>query len=770
MKEINSVAEARKWANELKNAKKEDLAWIKRSKKIVKRYRDDRASNYDSNKRYNVLWSNVQTLMPALYGKTPRAQVERRYKDQDPVGRTAAVIMERALQYEIDHYGDYENATRHATLDRLLPGRGTVWVRFEAKEVETVEIEGEGYSEEGKEKEDYGHDDVEGAIAETSLPTGIEQGEGYEQLETTPVDYVYWEDFRCSPARTWDEVWWCGRRVYMSKEELTGRFGEDAAKGCPMTHEPIGLDEMKTNGASQADMDALKKAQVWEIWCKNSKCVYWVAEGYDKLLDHKQDPYGLDNFWPCPKPLWSTQTTDTLIPISDYCLYQDQAEEIDELTKRIGLLVKAVKVVGVYDASQPSIQRMLTEGVDNTLLPVDSWAAFSEKGGIKGTVDFMPLDMVIQALNQCYSAREQAKQVVYDVTGLSDIIRGSSVASETATAQQIKGQYASMRLKNMQHAVAMFVSDTLRIKAQLMADLYSPQTLMNMSGIMGTKDAQYAERAIQLLKSEPTRNFRIEVAADSLAEMDEMAEKASRTEFLMAFGSAMRDSLPIIQQSPEMGPLLGEALMFVVRSFKSGRALENTLESAIDQMKQPKQPQGPSPEQMQAQAQQQMEQAKMQQAQQTEQMKMQGEQVKMQAAQQLEQAKMQASAELEQFKAQQAIQLEQMRQEAETQRQAYKAELDSQTKLQIAQMQTEAASKPVNQFTVDSGGKFDEIATTLTESASQQGAGIADAVNTLAQVSAALVGAVDEMKRPKRRVLERDPITGKAVGAIEISE
>jgi 3'-phosphoadenosine 5'-phosphosulfate sulfotransferase (PAPS reductase)/FAD synthetase len=144
------------------------------------------------------------------------------------------------------------------------------------------------------------------------------------------------------------------------------------------------------------------------------------------------------------------------------------------------------------------------------------------------------------------------------------------------------------------------------------------------------------------------------------------------------------------------------------------------------------------------------------------------EQAKMQQAQQMEQMKAQTTAQVEQFKAEQAMMLEQMKQQAETERQAYKAQLDAQTKLQIAQMQTEASSKPVNQFTVDSQGKFDEIAETLSQSAAQQGAGIADAVNTLAQVSAALVDSVAEMKRPKRRVLERDPMTGKAVAAIEI--
>ena len=759
MKQINPVAEAKRWKNELKQAKREDETWCKRGKKIVKRYRDERTQSFTS-KRYNILWSNIQTMLPALYGRTPRAQVERRWKDKDPVARTAATILERALQYEIDNKSDFDHSIKLAVMDRLLPGRGVNWVRFESESVETIETP---EMEKAEDEKEYKSEDKEkNSLTETEPPVEMYGGKPEYNLETTPVDYVYWEDFRCTPARTWEEVTWCARRVYMSKDEVVERFGEQF-RNINLTHVPQGLDDMLKSGFNQADAEAMKKAEIWEIWDKTSECVYWVAEGEDRLLDHKYNPYGLDNFWPLPKPLYATQTTDTLVPVPDYVLYQDQADEIDKLTNRIALLIEALKVVGVYDASQAGIQRMLTEGFDNQLIPVDSWAAFSEKGGVKGTIDFLPLDQTVQALQQCYAAREQAKQVVYDVTGLSDIIRGSSVASETATAQQIKGQYASMRLKRMQMDVAVFASELLRIKAQLMCDLYSPENLIQMSGIMGTDDAVYAEQAIQLMKSEPARNFRIEVASDSLVEMDEQAEKQSRTEFMTAFGMTMRDALPMVQQAPEMAPLIGEVLQFVVRTFKGGRSLESALETTIEKMNAPKEPQGPSPEQQQAEAQQQMEQAKLQQT-------MQSEQMKMQAAQQMEQMKAQTMAQVEQFKAQQAIQLEQMRQEAETQRQAYRAQLEAETKLQIAQMQTEASSKPQNVLQVDSQGKFDEIAETLSQSAAQQGAGIAEAVNNLGQVAAVLVGAVDEMKRPKRRILERDPLTGKAIGAIEVTD
>lgn len=640
IEEKNPVDAAQKWNTALKLARREDEKWVKRGKKIVRRYRDDRNGYSDTARKFNILWSNIQTMLPALYGKTPRAQVERRYKDQDPVGRTAATILERALQYEIDHYGDFDSAVRGAVLDRLLPGRGVAWVRFEAKKYE---------------KPQHLEDQAEMA----GMPEPEEVG-----YECTPCDYVYWEDFRCSPARTWEEVTWVARRVYMSRKDVIERFGKEHAE-VPLTHEPIGLDEMKKSG--EDGLDDLKKAQVWEIWCKTSESAYWIAEGYDKALDIKEDPYGLDGFWPCPKPLFSTQSTDTLVPVPDYTLYQDQAQELDMLTQRIHMLTEAVKVVGVYDASQPAIARMLSEGVNNTMIPVDQWAQFAERGGMKGAVDFLPLDQVLLALQNCYQAREQAKQVIYEITGLSDIIRGASMASETATAQQIKSQYASLRLRRLQGEVAMFASELLRIKAQMMCDLYTPESLVAMSGVMNTPDAQYVPQAIELMKSEPARGFRIEVASDSLVEMDEASEKASRTEFMQAFGSVMRESLPMVQAAPEMGNLIGEVLMFVIRTFKGGRQLENVLEQTIAQMNQPKEPQqGPSPEEMQAQAQ------------------MQAEQAQAQITMQIEQAKIQAQAQIEQMKSQERLKIAEMTAMAEIEKARILANIQGQAEIEKA--------------------------------------------------------------------------------------
>lgn len=703
MEEQPQRSTSERWLMALQSAKRADERWCKRGKRIVRRFRDERLSRNEAGRKFNILWSNIQTMLPALYGRTPRAQVDRRFKDADPVARTSAQVLERVLQFEIDHHGDYDFALRAAVLDRLLPGRGVVWVRFETKEVQTQQ--------------------------------------GVQQYECTPVDYVFWEDFRCTPARNWEEVEWVARRVYMSRAAGVERFGEQF-KTVPLTHEPIGFDEQQKNAISaSAASEELKKAEVWEIWDKARKEVIWVCDGCPQELDRREDPYGLEDFFPCPKPLFATQSTETIVPVPDFALYQDQADEIDELTQRIGSLVQALKVVGVYDSTQDGVQRMLSEGVENTLIPVDSWATLSEKGGVKGVVDWFPLDMVIGALGQCYEARERAKQVIYEVTGLSDIIRGASVASETATAQQIKSEYASLRLKRMQTEVAQFASEILRIKAQLICDLYQPQMLAQMSGIGGTADAQYLEPAIQLLKAEAARNYRIEVASDSLVEMNEATEKQSRMELLTVAGKFMRDAMPVVQARPELMDVMGEMLLFGVRSFRAGRTLEASFEQALAKMAQQAntaQSQQQDPAAMQAQADVQMERQKMQQ----------------------EQA-------LEQFRAQQAKELEAMKQQAETQRMQFKAQLDAQTKLEIAAMTARAAEKPALVTKVDGEERLAEIGNEVREMAQGATAGLTEAMQSLALAVSQISQAVMQMNAPKRRIVERGA-DGKATGVIEV--
>lgn len=648
---VDESTDAGNWLTALKLSKADQAKWVSRSEKIVKRYRDERDGNSGEH-RYNILWSNVRTIFPAIYAKKPNAQVERRFKDADPIGRCASEILERCLQFEIEHCPDFDGAMRSAVLDRLLPGRGVAWVRFEPGNQIPLQITDDVAD---------GNESSSGEADETAVPFS---GRDYDYA---PVDYVFWQDFRASPARTWEEVTWVARRVYMSREEGVERFG-DAFKLVPLAHEPIGLDALKNEMSSSANTEGMKKAKVWEIWDKAQKKVIWVVEDYTEILDTKDDPLELEEFFPCPKPLFSTVTTDTIIPIPDYVEYQDQANEMDVLTQRIAMLVKAVKVVGVYDASASGVQRMLNEGTDNTLIPVDTWAAFAEKGGVQGSIQFLPIVDVVAALQQLYAARDACKQVIYEVTGLSDIIRGSTAAQETATAQQIKSNFASIRLKESIADIARFASDILRIKGQMMCNFYSPESLVMISGVMQTPDAPHAQAAIQLLKSGKARDYRIDIAADSMVELDELAEKQSRMEFLTAAGTFIEKAVQGGMAVPALAPLLGEMMMFGVRSFKGGRTMEASFERAVQALSQP-QPPKPNPAMQEAQM-------KMQAAQAELQVKQQMHMQALQAESAIKKGEAQNQMQIEQMKVQAQLQIEQMKAQAHTDASAHKAQVD----------------------------------------------------------------------------------------------
>ena len=708
--------DATPWHDELRRYQEQFKKWTERGENIVKRYRDERKDTEQTDARFNILWANVRTLKPAIYAKPPMPEVSRRFNDADPVARCASTILERALDYEIKQYSDFNSTLSHVVDDRLLPGRGVAWIRYEPI-IETVEAEPEitNYIEAGETAEDAVADSYTKQTLDENALAGETPGT-FERIktETCPVDYVYWQDFAHLPARTWDEVTWVGRRVYMSLEEGLERFG-DAFRQVPLTISPDKKDGEKDTTAQ------LKKAEIWEIWDKPKKCVYWVARHWDTILDHREDPLGLDDFFPCPKPYYATLTTGSLVPVADFLMYQDQANEIDEITGRIQHLTKALKVMGIYAADEASIERLMKEGNDAVMIPVKNWAAFSEKGGLANAVQFVPLADVVGALGQLYQARESCKQIIYETTGLSDIIRGASNAAETATAQQIKSQFASLRLNDMKDDMARFARDLLRMKAEIMCNKYQPETLIQASGIAHTPDAQLAQQAIELLKNATLRDFNIDIETDTLVLIDEQTDKQNRIEFLTAVGGFLREAQSAAQASPQMLPLLGELMMFGIRGFKIGRPIEAIFEQYLNQAKQQAaQPPQPSPEAQKAQADMQIKQAEIQ----FEQAKTQSEIQIEQARIQLEQQKSQTQLQIEQSK----LQFEQQLESQKLQFEQWKTQLEIDTKIAIAQLQADNSMKQ-HSMSLNAQNDFIEYDETGGKSPNSALSDLVDAVN-----------------------------------------
>jgi len=608
------------WYNCITQYERTYKEWEGRADKITKRYRDDSRTRNNPNAKFNILWSNVQTITPAVFARLPRPDVSRRFRDNDPVGRVASMMLERALEYEVEHYGDYASAMKQAVQDRLLGGRGTAWVRYEPHITGEIAGEGEGAPDDGFQiTEDIDESETEGGI--------FRENQERIEYECAPVDYVHWRDFGLTVARTWEEVTAVWRKVYMGRPALVERFGEELGGKIPLDTKPETsktFNEKMGEGASEA--------VVYEIWDKTTGQVLWLSKSLGKILDTRDDPLQLENFWPCPKPMFSTLTTDTLVPVPDYVLYQDQARQLDTLADRIDGFIQALKVRGVYDASEPSLQRLFTEGENNALLPVKNYGAFSEKGGMAGAINLVDIAPIAQGLQMAYQAMEQVKGQIYEIMGIADIQRGQTDPSETLGAQIIKSNNASGRLKTMQHDVVNFATALLQIKAQIICQHFTDDTIVKISGAMqlSQQDQQLIPQALALLKDEPAKNFRIEVTSDSMIYQDEQQEKQNRVEFLSAVSSFMQTALPVAQGVPELTPLLMEMLKFGVTAFKAGKQMEGMIDETADKFREQakameSQPKPPSPEMQKLQMQQQMEAQKMQMQQQIEQSKIQGQ-------------------------------------------------------------------------------------------------------------------------------------------------
>ena len=636
------------WLGEIAAAKKRDDKWWKRGNAVVSRYRDERASDTDG-RRANILWSNTELLKGSLFEGISAPDVRRRFPKKGPderAARTVAIVLERALSYCQDTY-DAAGAIECIVEDSLLPGRGTGWIVYEA-EVEEPEETVPGYIEkpegsepdEAPEPEMSSDDDATGA-------SGVQEPEPYISDQSVRIDHVYWQDFLHSAGRKWSDVWWVSRKHLYSRDELKKYFPQHGDKI------PLGADIDMGDGGKGSKDDTFKRAEVWEIWDKSKKQRVYIADGYEFLLKTPQDdPYKVQGFYPAVEPIYSVKTTSTMTPVPEYLMYQDQAKELDQITTRIHYLVDALKRRGVYDASMEGgdnqLSALMTAG-DNEFVPYKGFAALMEKGGLRNVFQTEDLSQIITVVQQLYLQRAALVQQIYEITGISDVLRGASNPNETATAQRIKANSGSLRIQKRQQRVQNFQRDMYRLKAELIAEHFTREKLIEMTGIeMPTRaelqmaqtilqQAQAAQQMAQaqpgqapgmqapmmmpppmpgpqaiadaqrivklvpwediekILRSNDRRGYKIDIETDQTVKGDDLEQKQARIEFLTSMQGFLGNALPAAMQEPALMPLVRELTNFGVRAFKIGRSLEDAFDDAFDQLVQSSQQQSQQP-------------------------------------------------------------------------------------------------------------------------------------------------------------------------------
>lgn len=473
---------ARAWLSSITQAEKAFSDYQGRADNIDKMYASlKRLSDMSRDREFQLFWANIQVLGPSVYARPPVPVVVPRFKDRRPLYRVSSELLERCsiVTFEMS---DIDAVMLLLRDDLNILARGAAWVRYETK------------------------------------------AEGEHNTERTCIDYLDRRDFLHEPSRNWLEVGWVARRAWMTRREMRKRFLKTSGDAYQDAEFIIRKEDRDNGAASNAE-----QAGVWEIWSKTHNKVVWIAEGCDVLLDDDKPHLKLEGFFPCPRPAYGTTQRGSLVPVPDMVYYKDQLEEINELTGRIHALSGALQVRGFYPAGAGEIGDAIEAALKSTdnrqvMVPISNWAAFGG-GAAKDTIVWLPLDMIVTTLAQLVELRRQLIDDVYQIMGLSDIMRGSTEASETLGAQQIKAQYGSVRIRDKQKELVRIARDLARIAAEIMAENFDAKTLLDMSQLEIPTDADIA-RQIEQLTAQAEQTFQQQVQqALQAPEAQQMAQQ-----------------------------------------------------------------------------------------------------------------------------------------------------------------------------------------------------------------------------------------------------
>jgi hypothetical protein len=569
-------AMGQKWLARIKASEKRENKWIDQAEDAEKAYLGDTESDaagkvYD----FNILHSNIETMVPAVYNSTPIPDIRERFNSGQETPETTtsmavAQVIERAISVQADD-GKLETELEDVTQDGLLAGRGIIRVRFDADE-----------------QEQPGQPVMDQMGQPMIGPDGMPMM-GDPQIvmvnERLTFEAVSWRDYREGPAKRWQDVPWVAYQHCIPWEEVQ-RIQDPALKEA--------LAVGGTDGETEPDADA--DTLIWEIWCKETAKVYMIVKDSGEVLSMTDDPMGLPGFFPQPEPVQPITATGKRCPVAPFTIYKRLADELERVTKRIAAITDGLKVRGLIVGSAEDLTELAKAG-DNELVPVANLEGFAATGGIEKAIAWWPVDRAIIVLRELYASRDQTKAMIYEVTGISDIVRGQGKASETATAQEIKSQWGSLRIRKLQRMIERCARDLFVIAAEIISSKFSPQTLQAMTGI------QITPEMAQML-SAPLDHYKIDVESDSTVRADLSRRKGEMSEFLNGTAQFFAAMGPVVMQAPQMAVPVAEIYAAFARQFNLGKQAEDALENmalmakqAAEQAQQPQEPPQPGPEQ-----------------------------------------------------------------------------------------------------------------------------------------------------------------------------
>lgn len=468
----------------------------------------------------DLFWASYEILKPAVYARPPQPVVAPLFKDGKQLHNTTAEMLERCAVSSFKRT-DIQEVMLHTRDDLIFTGRGAMWLRYEAE----------------------------------------------KDKHSVCVEHKDRLDFLHEPARKWKEVGWVAGAEWMTKRDMRKRFRK--ASGDAYQRAQFTLQRDDDNDRDVEKRAAVRKAKVWEVWHKADNKVYWVTEGCDVLLDSGEPHLTLEGFFPCPKPAYATLKRRSLIPVPDWQRYAIHFRKISELTRRIYALLDDVRMKGLIPAGGDvgdAVEELIRSDDERLLIPVPSGAMMA--GGAAGFVVWLPLNELAQAITGLIAARAELIQNFYELSGISDIMRGATDAEETLGAQELKSQYGSVRVREKSTELQRVAADAVKIAAEIIAEKFPKETLLELSQLDIRTKKEIANRVDEIEKAARAELEALKTKAQEAAQQalqgGEQADPAQAQAMLQEAQQAIfAKYAPQLEQVEQMVPI--EDIMDLLR-------------------------------------------------------------------------------------------------------------------------------------------------------------------------------------------------------------
>ena len=510
------------WMHKISAAEKKFAEYYDLITEIRQYYRNDKKRN-----KQNIFWASVETLKPFVYFKQPQPFVVRVNKNANQAQALACKILERALAWNMKQF-DFDSVVKYARNDFLLSGMGILWEQY----------------------------------CSSFKQVGTDFIKDKEKVETTYVSpTMFLAD--TDKVNVWEDVEWIARRMYMNISEVAANFSAETVE---KVRSQCGQNSVLT---------------VYEIWDKPTRTIYYISPQYGADFLHIQpDVLHLSGFFPCPKPIMATLANDGIIPVPDYVEIKSLLEELDGVNNRMRLTMQALKVSGCYDNSFPELANILDK--DITLISLADFDKLKDAGGIKGVIDFAPIGQYVEALQILAQRRQVLIDSIYEVTGVSDIMRGTSQRVETATAVTQKTNFGTLRNQDRQNDMQRFLKDLFAIKAEIICEHFSPEFLLSFLTAEERQNHETMIKAVQILKHDKLRGMMIDLETDGCYNQEATGQKVLDT--LNDINTMIGEAMKMVSVQPALLPLYRQMIESAVATMPNARQFDVIMEQVFNKI------------------------------------------------------------------------------------------------------------------------------------------------------------------------------------------